>query len=267
MRISKFVNVALPFVLTGAVFMAACGSQNQYAETPAAAPASATSAEVKPVVVELFTSEGCSSCPPADKQLEFLARQQPVTNADIIALAFHVDYWDNASWRDPFSSPLFTQRQELYVRQLKLDSAYTPQMVVGGTINLVGSDGNRALTAVMESVRAASGTVKSAIEGEKVKLDISDLPKHGAATVYIAATEDNLKSNVSGGENAGSKFVHTSVVRELKPVATISGTDSAFSVAAELPFSQSWKRADVRYVAIVQDNTDRKIIAAGRIAR
>src|SRR5215218_8363456 len=98
----------------------------------------------QPVLVELFTSEGCSSCPPADKNLTFLENQQPVRQAEIITLAFHVDYWDRLGWKDRFSSPLFSRRQEIYSEALKLDSSYTPQMIVDGETEFVGSDSGKA---------------------------------------------------------------------------------------------------------------------------
>ena len=104
-----------------------------------------------PVLVELFTSEGCSSCPPADTALAFLEKEQPFMQAEIITLALHVDYWNNLGWRDEYSSPLYSQRQTVYVQKLKLDSTYTPQMIVDGRLQFVGSNladshGNRRST-------------------------------------------------------------------------------------------------------------------------
>ncbi|MEP6847675.1 MAG: DUF1223 domain-containing protein, partial [Acidobacteriota bacterium] len=98
----------------------------------------------QPVLVELFTSEGCSSCPPADRALTLLENQQPVNSADTITLEFHVDYWDGPEWKDPFSLALYSQRQEEYSSAFKLGSNYTPQMVIDGQSEFVGSDLGKA---------------------------------------------------------------------------------------------------------------------------
>ena len=103
------------------------------------------------MLLELFTSEGCSSCPPADRLLETLDRTQPVAGADLIVLSEHVDYWNRLGWTDPFSSALFTQRQQDYVRQFHLDGAYTPQLVVDGQTDVVGSDERAARSAILKA--------------------------------------------------------------------------------------------------------------------
>src|SRR5579862_3602908 len=108
-----------------------------------------------PVLVELFTSEGCSSCPPADALLTKLNEEQPVRRVQIIALEEHVDYWDRQGWRDPFSSAEFTARQKGYVQQLQLDAAYTPQMLIDGRREVVGSDSQGALRELAKAAHNA----------------------------------------------------------------------------------------------------------------
>jgi hypothetical protein len=252
--------------ILAASVLAACGAMQ--ASPQGYADNKTVTTAARPVIVELYTSEGCSSCPPADKELEFLSKQQPVTNAEIIPLAFHVDYWDGPKWRDRFSSPLFTQRQQLYVRQLKLETAYTPQLIVSGRKDMTGTDVNKALLAILESLKAPSGVLTAATsDGIRAKIDVTDLPEHDLSTIFLAVTEDGIASKVNGGENAGTKFRHMAVVRALKPVAFVPVGAASVSADVELPVLPEWKKENLQYVAFVQENSTRRIIAAGRIAR
>jgi hypothetical protein len=110
-----------------------------------------------PVLVELFTSEGCDTCPPADKYLQRLLQEQPIEGVEIIAMAEHVDYWNRLGWTDPFSSALFSKRQKDYASFFKNDSVYTPQMIVNGTREFRGKDGMAALA---EAAKDSSGSIK-----------------------------------------------------------------------------------------------------------
>src|SRR5260370_27672595 len=112
-----------------------------------------------PVLLELFTSEGCSSCPPADRLLEILDEKQPVAGADLIVLSEHVDYWDRLGWKDPFFSSQFTARQQDYTNRYNLDGLYTPQLVVDGRYGFVGSDGREASTPVQKAIRAPKNPI------------------------------------------------------------------------------------------------------------
>ena len=117
----------------------------------AAGPASAPGPRT-PILVELFTSEGCSSCPPADALLGRLLREQPVASADVVPLELHVDYWDRLGWKDPFAAKAYTDRQQAYARALKIEDVYTPQMVVDGRDGFVGSDLSEARKAIAAAV-------------------------------------------------------------------------------------------------------------------
>jgi len=121
-----------------------------------------------PVLLELFTSEGCSSCPPADRLLEFIDQKQPVPGADLIVLSEHVDYWDRLGWRDPFSSPQYTARQQEYASKFSGDGVYTPQLVVDGRFGFVGSDGPEAASAIQKAMRE-----------RKIAIAISNIARDG----------------------------------------------------------------------------------------
>src|SRR5256885_6555536 len=157
-----------------------------------------------PVLVELFTSEGCSDCPAADAVLERLLATQPVAGAAIVGLGQHVDYWDRLGWKDRFSSAAFTNRQQVYGARFGNGNIYTPQMVVDGVTEFVGSDANAAQRAVSKSLAAPHGTLSIKVEEVTrpalvVTVTARGLPKPGRgdhADVILALTEDHLKTDV-----------------------------------------------------------------------
>lgn len=179
-----------------------------------------------PVLVELFTSEGCSSCPPADKLLATLQKQQPVANAHIIVLEEHVDYWDRQGWRDRFSSSQFTQRQSFYAPRLNFDDSYTPQMVVDGQTQFLGSDSSKALAAISHAVQAPKiGLSLSApvIDGKQVASSISTtgasvLPR---GDLYAALVEPSASTEVKSGENGGHHLDHVGVARSFQRIGKL----------------------------------------------
>ncbi len=171
-----------------------------------------------PVLVELFTSEGCSDCPPADALLARLDATQFVPGAHAIVLSEHVTYWNHLGWRDPFSLDAMTERQTEYVHRFGLDSAYTPQMVVDGAVQFVGSNQRALVQAVAQAAAAPSVPVTitgAGWTGDQVHFAVhASLPAH--AELYAALAQDATHSEVAHGENAGRTLHHVAVVRELK---------------------------------------------------
>jgi hypothetical protein len=179
-----------------------------------------------PVLVELFTSEGCSSCPPADKLLAVLDSKQPVSNAQIIVLEEHVDYWDREGWHDRFSSSLYTSRQSLYAPRLKFDDPYTPQMVVDGSFQFVGNDPSKAIAAITR----AAGSPKIPLDLSAPVLDgkylagsvstasRSQLPR---GDLYGALVELTASTEVKSGENGGKHLDHVSVARSFQRIGKL----------------------------------------------
>jgi hypothetical protein len=218
----------------------------------------------RPVLVELFTSEGCSSCPPADRNLTFLENQQPVAQAEIITLAFHVDYWDRLGWKDRFSSPLFSQRQAGYARAFKLDSNYTPQMVVDGSTEFVGSDSGKATKEILTAAGPAKASIELDANANGVKVRITNAPKHGDATVYAAIAEDAISSRVERGENSGKTLEHVSVVRELKTLGTLAADKNEIEFSSGFQINRDWKTENLKVVVFLQENESRRVIGVGR---
>jgi len=216
----------------------------------------------RPVLLELFTSEGCSSCPPADRLLETLDRTQPVSGADLIVLSEHVDYWNRLGWIDPYSSPLFTERQQEYVRRLHLDGAYTPQLVIDGHADFVGSDER----AVRAGILRAEARPKTAISlraqraGPEVKvaLQVGDCTRQ--ADLYLVLANDPAQSQVTHGENSRRTLRHVAVVRSLVRVGIVPAR-GAFAKDLTIPLktehSQSW-----RAIAFLQDGASGQILGA-----
>ncbi len=234
------------------------------------APHSANdSAQRTPVLVELFTSEGCSDCPPADALLERLDRSQPVSGADLIVLSEHVDYWNDIGWKDPFSSREYSERQGTYAGQFGLGSVYTPQMVVDGRIQLVGSDERGAIEAIESATRAEKIPVSLSsihFEGEKILLHIETGPSPSSiperfANVLLAIADESDQSNVSRGENAGRTLQHVAVLRDLVRVGALDRSGK-FSEDVTVNFNHGNKR-NLRIVAIVQEPTAGRVLGVG----
>lgn len=217
------------------------------------------------VLVELFTSQGCLSCPPADRVLTRLEKEQPNGDAEIITLSLHVDYWDSLGWKDEFSSAMFSRRQDIYGHKFRISSIYTPQMVVDGQTQFVGSKIEEAVKAVTENAKNKKAAIELSLTENNLKVKISEVPPHENATVFLAVAEDNLASKVSRGENSGKKLEHTSVVRELKSIGMLLPAQNDFSADAAVQLQPVWKRENLKFVVFVQENQSRKILGVGKI--
>ena len=228
----------------------------------------------KTVVVELFTSEGCSSCPPADYVLNRLDESQPVQDVEIITLGQHVDYWDRLGWKDTFSAALFTERQNQYAQAFNSDQVYTPQMVVDGKTEFVGSNMQKAQAAIIAAANSAKAKIElSVVKAESktgsdnLTVKISELPKHTEnVEIFLAITEDNLVSKVSRGENSGKNLAHRSVVRDINAATTLTPDQDSFNGQIPVRLQSDWKRKDLHLVVFAQETTSRKILGAARVA-
>jgi len=231
------------------------------------APVGRADAPPTPIVVELFTSEGCSDCPPADAVLEHLVESSGVRGAEVIALGEHVDYWDRLGWKDRFSSAALTNRQQVYGANFRLDSVYTPQMIVDGRTQLIGSDGKAVVKAIGEALRAPHAAVLLSVVAAgadiEVRVAVEQLPALGhadRAEVVVAVTEDRLTSNVTRGENRGRTLTHAAVVRSMTAIGQVAAGES--SLRARVPIGADWNRDALKVVAFVQEQRGRAILGA-----
>lgn len=230
---------------------------------PAPLPTVTASADDAPAdgrmaVVELFTSEGCSSCPPADDLLHRLAERP-----DVVALSFHVDYWDGLGWRDPFGSAAFTARQRAYARVMTegRPGVYTPQMIVGGTVGFVGSRPGEARSQIAAALGhdadAAVSVAATRGAGDTIEASFEATDAPAGAVVHVALVQREAVSDVARGENRGRALRHANVVRAFETATTPSGR-----VRLALPAGVGAEEAFV--VAYVQRGATGAIAAAAR---
>jgi len=217
------------------------------------------------VLLELYTSEGCPTCPPADANLAFLEKEQPFVQAEIITLALHVDYWNSLSWKDQYSSPMFSRRQQIYSMALKVNSNYTPQMIVDGQTQFVGNNMAKAHKAITEAAKIQKATIEIAPAADKYKIKISDIPTHGNATIFLAITEDNLPSSLKNGVTSGKNPEHISVVRELKSLGFLTAEQKDLELETILQIQSAWRKENLKLVVFVQENGSRKVLGVGRL--
>ena len=215
-----------------------------------------------PVVVELFTSQGCSSCPPADKLLGELSKRP-----DVLALGFHVDYWDYIGWKDPYASKLATKRQKQYAETFKLSFVYTPQMVVAGRTEAVGSDRSAIETAVEEAKTRAATHPSLALErrsdgGLTVHVGAAEVKR--PATVWLACFDRQQSTPVARGENAGTTLTNSHIVRHFESLGIWKGQMLDLSGGPD-QVAEYAGRPDQDMAVLVQTDGVGPILAAARL--
>jgi hypothetical protein len=216
-----------------------------------------------PVVVELFTSEGCSSCPPADRLLGILDREQPVQGVQVIVLSEHVDYWNTSGWVDPFSAHAFTERQQRYGQALHIEEVYTPQAVIDGRLEVVGNSAPKLEGAIQRAMQDKKVPLQLRVQqterGIHVELNGPEGLPHGAE-VYFAIAEDSVETKVSAGENSGRVLAHTAVVRSLTKARKLAAAGES-GITMDLKANAHWGN-HLRVVALLTEHDGGKILGA-----
>ena len=210
-------------------------------------------AQARPMVVELFTSEGCSSCPPAEALLGQLGQR-----SDVIAVAFHVDYWDGLGWTDRFGFHQASVRQARYAKSLRLPSVYTPQVVVDGKGDFLGTD-QRHILAELATARAGVN-VRLAVVGSELAINVGDQPGAPLSSIFLAAVLPQAQTAVPRGENAGHTLTEFDIVRGFRALGSWQGQ------AARLTVPLSSLPADAtRAVLLVQQGGQGAVLGAAVI--
>lgn len=263
-------HLSLSIAIAWAVIAMVIASANQIALTDAAERA--TAAPNSAVVVELFTSQGCSSCPPADRLISQLG--DPQLRPRVIPLAFHVDYWDRLGWRDPFSSSAWTTRQQGYARAMGLNGTYTPQIVVAGSRQCVGSDQSKVMAAIQEEAKGQ----------RPVKITITQADPSGGGgrgevrfkltaqaladvmwdqQILVAVFESGLETKIRSGERGGESLINDFTVRRLVPIFVLQHrAGSKKSCEVVIPVEAGWKRDRLGVAVFAQDPMTLKIEGA-----
>ncbi len=241
-------------IVSAGILSLACSNTTKNKE---AKPEIALEGKFAPVVVlELFTSEGCSSCPPADNLLGQLAS----LDAAVIPLSFHVDYWNRLGWKDPFSSAEFSDRQRVYGQLFKNDGVYTPQLVVNGEYEMVGSDRRKAEAAIKKALKENSSiqlTVENLIrDGSKIKITSHAEGELNKQTLEVALIQKSATMDIKAGENRGAKLSHTNVVRNFKSQALNETNETTFT------FPEGLANSNWEIILFTRNKSDLKITGA-----
>jgi hypothetical protein len=216
-----------------------------------------------PVVVELFSSEGCSSCPPADAFLKDLDATQPISGVAVLGLEFHVDYWDDLGWKDPFANPEYSNRQRQYSVAFHDRSVFTPELVVEGHQVFSNGDSAELKTFVAGAAKRPRAAVTLTRGSSGIDVNVRDVPKGtpgDSAELWLAVTESGLSTRVEAGENNGRTLAHAPVVRSFVKVGDVTGAVFAAHIAET---AATLSAGGIRFVALVQERGSRRILGAG----
>ena len=259
-----YVSFLKPFGILILLASAVRVQRGNAAESPSTTPA--------PVLIELFTSEGCSSCPPVDAWLQKLDASPPIDGTQLIVLSEHVDYWDHDGWKDPYSSPLLTSRQSAYVSALGLSTAYTPQLILDGAIELRTSEPQQ----IGPSIRKEAQTPKLSIRIESTSVEAGqpdtvqgrieangELGKR-SGDIFVATALDHVSSQVLHGENGGRQLSHVAVVQDITKVGKLEKGKS-FDGNFRVKLKPGTDPANLRIVAFVQEPGIGKILGVAMV--
>jgi hypothetical protein len=211
-------------------------------------------------VVELFTSEGCSTCPPAEKVLYEIGEEAKNLKKNIYCLEFHVDYWNRAGWKDPFSKNQYTMRQNAYSSVLQQRELYTPQMIINGEREFTGSDRERAKTEISHALNVKKSfnlsVVPDSVANDTVYIRVVSGQSGKNLSLHVAVVEDGLSSRVTKGENSGTTFTHRHVVRMLYTIAL-----NEKNKHSKIPLNRLKLNKNCRLISFVQDKQTMNILA------
>jgi hypothetical protein len=222
----------------------------------------------KPILIELFTSEGCSSCPPDDELLQRMDASQPIPGAQLIVLSEHVDYWNHDGWKDPYSSPFSTERQAEYVQALGLKTPYTPQIIVDGAAELSGNSSALGVTLqkaaalpkvpVRITLLEADGGSRAMLRG---RAEVEAGGEKQNAGIYAVLALDHAESQVLRGENSGKHLAHVAVVQEIKKIGKL---EKGNSVTEDFQFKlkPGMEPTNLRVIVFVQTSGPGKVLGA-----
>jgi hypothetical protein len=232
---------------------------------PMFAAQAAPAAKAVPILIELFTSEGCSSCPPADTLLQQLDASQPLPGAQLIVLSEHVNYWDQLGWKDPYSSGYVTDRQAAYATRFGLASSYTPEMVVDGTAEFAGNNPDLAREALKKAIHAQKVSVHvSSIASDTpgqlhACVEVDTLPDGPGADLYFVVALNHAESQIERGENKGRHLVYVAVAQSFAKVGTVDRNHS-FAKQVEIKIDPHTDLSNARVIAFLQQHNSGPVL-------